>query len=114
MNNRLLTISETAVYLNISERTLLRWCYNGYLKPLRLPNGRKRYRINDIKNLLISEDVYASGKKILRENGSNCHDRHSGDYLRSAKTRRDFTGPVNRVPVTQIIRRLIDDTKNRE
>jgi excisionase family DNA binding protein len=50
--SRLLTIAEAAEALNVSVVTLRRWAKSGKVKEYRLPNNHRRFREDDVKNLL--------------------------------------------------------------
>lgn len=62
MDQKLLTIGETAKILGISIDTLRRWDKNGRLKAIRVdPAGHRYYRREDIENLL--KDLFALAKE---------------------------------------------------
>ena len=46
-----LTPSEAAAYLKISPRTLWRWQARGHITPHRLPNGFRRFSLDDVEAL---------------------------------------------------------------
>jgi len=47
-----LTPCEAAQYLKISPRTLWRWQARGHITPYRLPNGFRRFRLDDVERLI--------------------------------------------------------------
>jgi excisionase family DNA binding protein len=53
---RLLTLDEAAVTLNVSKKTLRRWDESGKLIPVRTPGGHRKYREEDIKAFIEDGD----------------------------------------------------------
>jgi len=47
----LITPTEAAAVLRISPRTLWRWQSRGHITPVRLPNGFRRFALEDIERL---------------------------------------------------------------
>ena len=50
-NDYLITPAEAATILRVSPRTLWRWQAKGHITPQRLPNGYRRFRLEDIERL---------------------------------------------------------------
>lgn len=48
----LLTIQQTATMLDVSPRTIWRWCAAGLLPYIKLPGGRRRFRRGHVLVLL--------------------------------------------------------------
>lgn len=53
----LLTISDVADLLNLSRDTVHRLVRRGHLAPYRLPNGRPRFRRDDVLALLTRDEA---------------------------------------------------------
>jgi len=54
---QLLTQTESAKFLSVSRQTVYMMVKRGFLKPAILPNGIKRYRVQDLKRLAGIEEV---------------------------------------------------------
>lgn len=48
----LVTPSEAASILRVSPRTLWRWQARGHITPYRLPNGFRRFSLEDVERLV--------------------------------------------------------------
>ena len=73
-NESLLGIKETAKILGVTQQTLRNWDKWGKLKSVRTPTNRRKYRIEDIDNIINNKwcdyatksnnrGVYRKGKK---------------------------------------------------
>ncbi len=47
-----LTSSDAAAQLGVSDETIRRWCDGGRVRYLRLPSGHRRFRQDDLDDLL--------------------------------------------------------------
>jgi len=51
MIDKLYTVSEAARILNITPRTLRRWCKNGFAHALRTPTNHRRFTRSEVERL---------------------------------------------------------------
>jgi len=51
-NDYLITPSQAAAMLGVTPRTLWRWQAGGRITPQRLPNGFRRFRLDDVERLV--------------------------------------------------------------
>ena len=51
MMDKLYTVSEAAKILNITPRTLRRWCKNGFAYALRTPTNHRRFTLSEVERL---------------------------------------------------------------
>ena len=51
MIDKLHTVSEAARILNITPRTLRRWCKNGFAHALRTPTNHRRFTRSEVERL---------------------------------------------------------------
>lgn len=51
MTERLLSVSEAARELGVSETTIRRWADEGILRTIRLPTGGRRFRRDEIERM---------------------------------------------------------------
>lgn len=58
---RMLSIKETASYLNVSQDTLRKWDRAGKLKPLKTPGGHRRYDTDSLDEFLGKKNVVNYG-----------------------------------------------------
>ena len=71
MNSNLLTISESAKYLNVSEKTLRNWDKLGKLKSFKTTGGHRRYQQEDLETFIgitnqpqLKSDVVATYSRV--------------------------------------------------
>jgi len=71
MNSNLLTISESAKYLNVSEKTLRNWDKLGKLKSFKTTGGHRRYQQEDLETFIgitnnpqVKSDVVATYSRV--------------------------------------------------
>ena len=71
MNSNLLTISESAKYLNVSEKTLRNWDKLGKLKSFKTTGGHRRYQQEDLESFIgitnhpqVKSDVVATYSRV--------------------------------------------------
>ena len=51
-NDYLITPSQAAAMLGVTPRTLWRWQARGHITPYRLPNGFRRFSLEDVERLV--------------------------------------------------------------
>jgi excisionase family DNA binding protein len=71
MNSNLLTISESAKYLNVSEKTLRNWDKSGKLKSFKTTGGHRRYQQEDLESFIgitnhpqVKSDIVATYSRV--------------------------------------------------
>lgn len=57
-----LTSSDAAVMLGVSDETIRRWCDDGRVRYLRLPSGHRRFRPEDLDDLLTVVEPTTGGR----------------------------------------------------
>ncbi len=64
---RLVTASELARHFAYSPRTIHAWAKTGVIPFVRMPNGRRRYRIPEVEAALLGGDEKAASGPGCRE-----------------------------------------------
>lgn len=105
--DKLLSIKQTAEYLNVSQDTLRKWDKANKLKPLKTPGGHRRYPIDmldsfyGMKTDLTTEDVPAMCATYARV--SSNEQKQKGDLDRQSQRLSEYCAKHNLL-VTHIIK----------